>query len=129
MQSSTLPAVPGPGLHDLPEEDQEENFELPTLPENKDPLQHTISLQKKQANSKRIVRSSRVQPWARPGRVPSKWGEKLPSQNAQSPPPPQPPPLIMMVKLTMWHPWGECQNLLGFGASSPRKRELHDWSF
>lgn len=59
MHSGPPPAAAMPGLHDLPEEDQEEHFELPTLPENKDPLQHTISLQKKQANSKRIVRRGR----------------------------------------------------------------------
>ena len=50
-----MPA-PAPGFQELPEEDQEEHLELPTLPPDKDPLKHTISLQKKQANSKRIVR-------------------------------------------------------------------------
>ena len=46
---------PVPGLQELPEEDQKDPAELPRLPPDKDPLRHTISLQKKQANSKRIV--------------------------------------------------------------------------
>ena len=44
-----------PGLQELPEEDQDEPPEMPKLPPNKDPLRHTISLQKKQTNSKKIV--------------------------------------------------------------------------
>ena len=46
---------PGAPLQELPEAEQEDPQELPKLPPNKDPLRHTISLQKKQANSKRIV--------------------------------------------------------------------------
>ena len=42
------------GHQELPEEDQEEP-ELPTLPPDKDATRHTISLHKKQANSKKIV--------------------------------------------------------------------------
>ncbi len=45
---------PSREVHDLPEEDRVEP-ELPTLPPGKDVKRQTISLHKKQANSKKIV--------------------------------------------------------------------------